>query len=954
MAEVGNLVVRLRGDRSQLSSTLAASKNELRGFSDSARATGGVLKTALGTAIGFGAATLGLNAMGDAVGFLKGAFIDFNSRLEQAQIGFTTLLGSSSKATAFIAEMKDFAARTPFEFPGLQDAAQRMLAMGFSSEEVLPKLTAVGDAVAALGGSGETLNRVTYALGQMKTAGRVNAQDMMQLTNAGIPAWQMLADAIGASVAQTRKLAEQGLIPADQAIAAITTGMEQRFGGMMAKQSRTFQGAMSTVKDSLNNALATAFKPFFEEISKGVDGLGQALSSSEFQAGAARIGSSVAGIARQFGSLVRAVVPTLADVARSLGATLGPALARNAALIGGFVGKLVGIGVAFARDVAPAIGAVAATLADLGASIVKTLGPVVLRITSALAGFAAVIIKTVIPIVVDLAKRVFDGGLGKALRAVGELVGWLIGKLAAFVGWITSNKVLMAALGAVADLIGAAFGRVADVVGALPGVVEWAFRAVGVVVRGIVNAFIDGINTLIAGYNMLPFDDIPKLARWVDESVRKMAGALKDDDIRKWRVGMDGAVRSTAQLASQAGRLKDDMVGLRGQVGGATGDTDRASKKADQYRVSLDGVGKGAAGAKTKLRELATDMKDRLSRAFDAVRERAAVFFKKLNEENLRAIRAARDLANAQIDAQIAAIEGPLSEARRAIEEKRRAREEERLQRGVADARGAQVDPSDPNAVRDSQRAIEEAELALSDFYDDQRLRRMEEEARSQIDRLEQQRKANDDLARIQEEAEAKRYEAQVKAFDKELLLLQQYLSKHPEEWRKTNAQVLELLDKYGISFYNSGATLGEAFAEGLRSQAKAVAAAAAALAAAATKFLKVKSPAEAGPLAEDQSAWGANLASSWLRGLSSGLSNVTLPGLSVIAETMQGSRGPAPVSAPGPGGREVHLHAHLHAGTVIATEGEQRNFVRGAMRLMQEELYRQGQQTLAAARIGG
>lgn len=204
------------------------------------------------------------------LGFLGNAVLGFNSRLEQAKIAFTTLLESGPAADVFIAKMERFANLTPFNFQGVVEASQRLMAMGFAADQVLPVLTAVGDATAALGGNTEKLDRITIALGQMSTAGRVNAQDMRQLTEAGIPAWKMLADGIGKTVAETRKMAENGLIPANQALTILMNTMEEKYGGMMAKQARTAQGAFSTIRDVALQTISGAVQPLFMALSQGM------------------------------------------------------------------------------------------------------------------------------------------------------------------------------------------------------------------------------------------------------------------------------------------------------------------------------------------------------------------------------------------------------------------------------------------------------------------------------------------------------------------------------------------------------------------------------------------------------------------------------------------------------------------------------------------------------------
>jgi tape measure domain-containing protein len=74
-----------------------------------------------------------------------------------------------------------------------------MLAMGFSAKEVMPTLTAIGDASSGLGLGAEGLDRITRALGQMRAKGKVSAEEMLQLTEAGVPAWAILSKAIGKS-----------------------------------------------------------------------------------------------------------------------------------------------------------------------------------------------------------------------------------------------------------------------------------------------------------------------------------------------------------------------------------------------------------------------------------------------------------------------------------------------------------------------------------------------------------------------------------------------------------------------------------------------------------------------------------------------------------------------------------------------------------------------------------
>ena|GEM_PF-1583787 len=240
--QVGELLVKLGVDWSAYQKDLdrAEAEAERRGS-----VIGQIFRNAFSFALGMGF----FEAIKRGFKSIIGEAIDFNSTMEQAQIGFTTMLKSAEDAQAFLREMMNFAARTPFEFPDLLEASRRMMAYGFAANDVLPMLQAVGDATAALGLGAEGIDRIILALGQMRAKGKVTGEEMRQLTEAGIPAWEILAEAMGKSTAEVMKLASKGFIPAGEAIQALVEGLDKRFGGMMQRMENTWAGITSTLKD---------------------------------------------------------------------------------------------------------------------------------------------------------------------------------------------------------------------------------------------------------------------------------------------------------------------------------------------------------------------------------------------------------------------------------------------------------------------------------------------------------------------------------------------------------------------------------------------------------------------------------------------------------------------------------------------------------------------------------
>jgi tape measure domain-containing protein len=319
------------------------------------------------TFMGYVAATGAINLVTSAIQAAKSALIDFNSTIEQATIGFTTMLGSAGEANKFIKELKEFAVRTPFEFSQLITASQRLMALGFSAEKVQPMLAAVGDAVAALGGTmQESGQRVIRALGQMQAKGKVSAEEMMQLSEAGISAWQYLADAYGVTTAEMMERSKKTAVDSGKAIQAIMAGMSNDFGGMMEAQSKTLQGAMSNIVDYAEQTAGAMTMPLYEAMRDGVLKIATIAGSAEFERASQRVANqfgdalesafaktgALMNQARPFADVftsnigmqsddIAAVGRSLAEIAESLAVATASALEFGAALVAASPGLVV-------------------------------------------------------------------------------------------------------------------------------------------------------------------------------------------------------------------------------------------------------------------------------------------------------------------------------------------------------------------------------------------------------------------------------------------------------------------------------------------------------------------------------------------------------------------------------------------------------------------------------------
>ena len=241
-AQVDGATKSLQKFGNDVSDQIDAQKKKWDGLSsvgDSLLGMGAGLTAALTVPlVGFGAAAVGAA-----------------DKLQIARTAFITMLGSAEAADAMLKDLQAFAASTPFEFPDLVEAAQRMKALGFQSDQIIPTLRTVGDTAAAMGKGKDAIDGITLALGQMQAKGKVSAQEMQQLAERGIPAWRYLADAIGVDIPEAMKRAENGAIKASTALPAILGGMNREFSGSMEAMSKTLSGQWSNIQDQLTMAL---------------------------------------------------------------------------------------------------------------------------------------------------------------------------------------------------------------------------------------------------------------------------------------------------------------------------------------------------------------------------------------------------------------------------------------------------------------------------------------------------------------------------------------------------------------------------------------------------------------------------------------------------------------------------------------------------------------------------
>jgi tape measure domain-containing protein len=266
------------------------------------------------------------NEVGQQVGFVREQSLSFNE----------ALLLTNNAADGMVKKIRDIANVTPFRFQPLVEASLKMKAFGFAAQEIPGMINSISNAVAALGGEDEKIDRIAYALGQMNSAGRVYQNDMMQLANAGIAGYRMLSEKMLTDLVALKKytmgelkdlpeytikemerlqaaisssnfsksfgsmdqmietlqdprraegliraMAKRGFLLGSVAAKAITEGMDKQYQGSADRLSKTMTGALSTIADLSQNFMATAFEPLYASVRDTIVQLGQFMLKSK-------------------------------------------------------------------------------------------------------------------------------------------------------------------------------------------------------------------------------------------------------------------------------------------------------------------------------------------------------------------------------------------------------------------------------------------------------------------------------------------------------------------------------------------------------------------------------------------------------------------------------------------------------------------------------------------------
>ncbi len=278
-ASVGNLAIMISGNSKPFNQTMANVKQTLNQFAAGRDLTmnsitikppkdsGGTMwKQMLGAGAAGGIAgalaTAGIGAMKSIGDGMLGAASDIGHRvaeflagsfkvgMDQArqQFALNFLAGGPEKGGDWIKSIRSLSMVSGFGLKELHHSAQTLAGSFTDLDNVIPTLQRISLVSAGLGADSEQMNRFALAVTQVVAKGRFMAQELNQLTDAGLPLSEM-AKTAGMSVGEFRKGVEDGQISANVLLQTLNRLTESggRFDGMFTKIGGTPLGQIQRI-----------------------------------------------------------------------------------------------------------------------------------------------------------------------------------------------------------------------------------------------------------------------------------------------------------------------------------------------------------------------------------------------------------------------------------------------------------------------------------------------------------------------------------------------------------------------------------------------------------------------------------------------------------------------------------------------------------------------------------
>jgi len=176
---------------------------------------------------------------------ISSSFLDTAKSAERLNISLDTITKGKGKET--FDALNKWAAKMPVNTEKAITSYKNLRAMGL--EPTLKDMTTLVDTASALGGNADTLDGIAMAMGQMATKGKVSMEEMLQLAERGVPAFQILEKQMSLTKDQLGNIGQVGL-DVNDVLKALMEGMAERYGGASKKFMESWAGMIESMKST--------------------------------------------------------------------------------------------------------------------------------------------------------------------------------------------------------------------------------------------------------------------------------------------------------------------------------------------------------------------------------------------------------------------------------------------------------------------------------------------------------------------------------------------------------------------------------------------------------------------------------------------------------------------------------------------------------------------------------
>lgn len=317
---------RVGSGAARMGAKMRGAKRDLSAFDRSQRAMGrrgypSMLSGLKGIAAG---ALIASAAVG---GVLAKKLYDLADLAGRSQLAFKNMFGNDAQGQAQLERAMSLADRFGFGIGETIEQVQKFNALGFSAEQS-GELVKLGGDMRALGASAEQIRRVFLQLGQIRSKGKLQGEELIVLAENGVNlglVYERLSKKLKKPVSEIRKMQEAGELPAGAALNSIVESVLITLGktnlGQAGEEAanNTVGGLLGRIGTKLERGLFDAAKEAEPALVRGMQSILTGLTSI----GASTGKSPIVVFLESIGSLLERIGPKLPEIADSFSRAFG-------------------------------------------------------------------------------------------------------------------------------------------------------------------------------------------------------------------------------------------------------------------------------------------------------------------------------------------------------------------------------------------------------------------------------------------------------------------------------------------------------------------------------------------------------------------------------------------------------------------------------------------------------